>query len=154
MIWASVGSLRTGVAAASSRAARRRPDPAPVQRGMRPYGIRAARAYESAARRSSRLPSADAAACRVSAAAQAASAAAPGSVPPSCRISAVARVAAWAACAQIASRSAAVNWPREAASPGAQRWPSLGRVRSGASFPPLYQTGPPARVVSVGSATA
>lgn len=27
---------------------------------------------------------------------------------------------------------------------GAQRWRSLGKVRSGASFPPPYQAGPPA----------
>jgi hypothetical protein len=30
----------------------------------------------------------------------------------------------------------------------------LGQGESGASFPPLYQTGPPVRVVSAGSATA
>ena len=39
--------------------------------------------------------------------------------------------------------------------PGAlQRWRSLGKVRSAASLPPPYQTGPPALVVSPGSATA
>ena len=108
----------------------------------------------SAAWRRMRLPSAAAATCRVSEAAQAASAAAAGSVPASSRIRAAASSAARAACSQIAFRSAAVNGSPGAAPGAAHRWQSLGQVRSGASLPPLYHTGPPSLAVSPGSATA
>src|ERR1035441_861649 len=101
-----------------------------------------------------RLPSVAAAACKVSPAAQAASAAAAGSVPDSRRICAVASAAAWAACSQIALRSAGVNWSLGAAPGWVQRWRSLGQVRSAASFPPPYHTGSPSLPVSPGRATA
>ena len=104
-----------------------------------------------------RLPRAASAARRVSAAAQAASAAAAGSVAARRRICSVAWAAVRAACSQMALRSAQVSPPGVGPVPpaaGCQRWRSLGSVRSAASLPPLYQTGLPALVVSVGRATA
>ena len=57
------------------------------------------------------------------------------------------------ACDHIASRSAAVNPRAGVACAGSQRCRSLGRVRSGASFPPLNQTGEPEAFTSSGKAT-
>ena len=77
-------------------------------------------------------------------------------VPVRVRICAVASAAVLVACSQIALRSPAVRSGRRrpgVARSGVHRCRSLGQVRSAASFPPPYQTGPPVLAVSPGSAT-
>ncbi len=100
-----------------------------------------------------RLPSTAAATCRVSEVAQAASAAA-GSVRAKFRICAAASAAIRVAWSQTALRSSGVRYGRPGvARSSAHRCRSLGQLKSGASFPPPYQTGPPSLVVSPPSAT-
>ena len=95
-----------------------------------------------------------AATCRVSEVAQAASAAAAGFVPARARICAVASTATRVACSHTAFRSPAVRCARPGvARCGVHRCRSLGQLKSGASFPPPYQTGPLSLVASPGSAT-
>ncbi len=87
--------------------------------------------------------------------AQAASAAAAGSVEAMARICAAASAATRVAWSQTAFRSAAVRYSLPGVTRGgAHRWRSLGQLKSAASFPPPYQTGPPFLVVSPGRATA
>ena len=149
----SDGSPLTNAKAEISRAACRRLFPAGVGAGNAPVGgpggavvgVGGLAEYPAAQRGGSHVQSVARGPGRVGGGSRAG--------PGEARICAAASSAARAACSQIASAPGSEPVTGRGTGP-VQRWRSLGQVRSAASLPPPYHTGPPSLAVSPGSATA